>query len=61
MSLKTKKAQDWSDDDIMGFLKSLRKIAKPLLIAANKADLCDDLKIFFHFSLIIWSHKIEMF
>ena len=29
----------------MGFLKSLRKIAKPLLIAANKADLCDDLKI----------------
>jgi ribosome-binding ATPase len=45
MSLKTKKPQDWSEDDIMTFLKSIRKKAKPLLIAANKADLCDDLKI----------------
>ena len=44
-SLKAKKAQDWSEDDIMDFLKALRKTAKPLLIAANKADLCDDLKI----------------
>ena len=45
MSLKTKKPQDWSENDIMVFLKTLRKNAKPLLIAANKADLCDDLKI----------------
>lgn len=45
MSLKTKKPQDWTEDDIMTFLKTLRKNAKPLLIAANKADLCDDLKI----------------
>ena len=45
MSLKTKKPQDWSEDDIMAFLKSLRKKAKPLLIAANKADLCDNLEI----------------
>jgi len=45
MSLKTKKPQDWSEDDIMEFLKTLRKNAKPLLIAANKADLCDDLKV----------------
>ena len=45
MSLKTKKAKEWSDDDILGFLKALRKNAKPLLVAANKADLCDDLKI----------------
>ena len=45
MSLKTKKPQDWSENDIMSFLKSLRKKAKPLLIAANKADLCDNLKI----------------
>jgi len=45
MSLKTKKPQDWLEDDIMMFLKTLRKNAKPLVIAANKADLCDDLKI----------------
>ena len=45
MSLKTKKPQDWTEDDIMTFLKTLRKNAKPLLIAGNKADLCDDLKI----------------
>ena len=45
MSLKTKKAKEWSDDDILCFLKALRKNAKPLLVAANKADLCDDLKI----------------
>ena len=45
MSLKTKKPQDWSENDIIAFLKSLRKKAKPLLIAANKADLCDNLEI----------------
>ena len=45
MSLKTKKPQDWSKDDMMSFLKSLRKKAKPLIIAANKADLCDNLDI----------------
>ena len=45
LSLKTKKPQDWSEGNIMEFLKTLRKNAKPLLIAANKADLCDDLTI----------------
>ena len=45
MSLKAKKPQDWSKDDMMSFLKSLRKKAKPLIIAANKADLCDNLDI----------------
>ena len=45
MSLKTKKPQDWSKDDMMSFLKSSRKKAKPLIIAANKADLCDNLDI----------------
>ena len=29
----------------MKFLKSLRKVAKPMDIAANKADLCEDLTI----------------
>jgi len=45
MSLKLKKPTDWSDDEIMKFLKSLRKVAKPMIIAANKADLCEDLDI----------------
>jgi len=45
MSLKTKKPQDWSEDDMMTFLKLLREKAKPLIIAANKADLCDNLDI----------------
>ena len=45
MSLKTKKPQEWSEDEMMSFLKSLRKKAKPLIIAANKADLCDNLDI----------------
>ena len=45
MSLKSKKPQDWSDSEIMDFLKSLRKKTKPLLVAANKAVLCDDLSI----------------
>ena len=45
MSLKSKKPTDWSDDDIIKFLKSLRKLAKPMIIAANKADLCEELDI----------------
>lgn len=45
MSLKSKKPTEWSDDEIMKFLKSLRKVAKPMVIAANKADLCEDLTI----------------
>jgi len=45
MSLKAKKLTDWSDDEIIKFLKSLRKVAKPMIIAANKADLCEDLDI----------------
>jgi len=45
MSLKLKKPTDWSDGEIMKFLKSLRKVAKPMVIAANKADLCEDLSI----------------
>ena len=45
MSLKLKKLTDWSDSEIMQFLRSLRKLSKPTLIAANKADLCDDLEI----------------
>ena len=45
MSLKLKKPIDWSDSEIMQFLRSLRKLSKPTIIAANKADLCNDLEI----------------
>ena len=45
MSLKSKKPTDWSNDDIIKFLKSLRKLVKPMIIAANKADLCEELDI----------------
>ena len=45
MSLKSKKPTEWSDSEIMEFLKSLRRSSKPTIIAANKADLCDDLAI----------------
>ena len=45
MSLKTKKPTEWLDSEIMEFLKSLRRSSKPTIVAANKADLCDDLAI----------------
>ena len=45
MSLKSKKPIEWLDSEIMEFLKSLRRLSKPTIIAANKADLCDDLAI----------------
>ena len=64
MSLKAKKPQEWSEDDMMNFLKSLRKKAKPLIIAANKADLCDNLdilqKISENFTVISSSAETEL-
>ena len=45
MSLKSKKPTEWLDSEIIEFLKSLRRLSKPTIIAANKADLCDDLAI----------------
>jgi len=45
MNLLTKKAVDWTDDDISSFIKKLRIKSKPILVAANKADLCKDLSI----------------
>ena len=64
MSLKAKKPQEWSEDDMMNFLKSLRKKAKPLIIAANKADLCDNLdilqKINENFTVISSSAETEL-
>ena len=43
MNLQTKKPTEWSDSDLSIFVKELRKKTKPLIIAANKADLCHDL------------------
>ncbi len=45
LNLQTKKPIEWSEDDILSFVKELRKRTKPILIAANKADLCHDLGI----------------
>jgi hypothetical protein len=43
--LAAKKPTEWSEDDILHFVTKLRKKTKPVLIAANKADLCKDLSI----------------
>jgi ribosome-binding ATPase YchF (GTP1/OBG family) len=45
LNLQTKKPQDWSNQDLLSFVKELRKKTRPIIIAANKADLCHDLKI----------------
>ena len=45
VNLITKKPEDWTDSDLNLFVKELRKKTKPILIAANKADLCNDLGI----------------
>ena len=44
-SLISKNPKEWSDSDIETFVKELRKNTKPMIIAANKADLCKDLDI----------------
>ena len=45
LDLITKNPPDWEDSDLTLFSKELRKKTKPILIAANKADLCKDLEI----------------
>lgn len=37
--LDGKKPADWNEEDLEGFTRALREINKPILIAANKADL----------------------
>lgn len=34
-----KKVIDWSDNDILSFARRLRMISKPIIVAANKADI----------------------
>jgi len=45
LGLLNKKPTEWDDPDITNFAQTLRKKTKPMLIAANKADLCKDLEI----------------
>lgn len=45
LQLLTKKPTEWKDSDLTLFVKELRKKTKPILIAANKADLCKDLTV----------------
>lgn len=45
LNLISKNPKEWSSSDIQTFVKELRKNTKPIIIAANKADLCQDLDI----------------
>ena len=45
LNLISKNPKEWSNSDIQTFVKELRKNTKPIIIAANKADLCHDLDI----------------
>lgn len=45
LELISRNPKEWNDSDIQTFVKELRKNTKPIIIAANKADLCKDLDI----------------
>jgi ribosome-binding ATPase YchF (GTP1/OBG family) len=45
LNLQSKKPHDWNENDLDTFVKLLRKRTKPIIIAANKSDLCHDLSI----------------
>lgn len=45
LELISRNPKEWSTSDIELFVKELRKNTKPMIIAANKADLCQDLDI----------------
>lgn len=40
VNLEGRSPSGWSDDDIVSFARELRADSKPMIIAANKADLC---------------------
>lgn len=42
MSFGGRSPTDWSESDIVSFARELRADAKPMIIAANKIDLCGD-------------------
>jgi len=43
--LVSRNPKEWVDSDIENFVKELRQNTKPMIIAANKADLCQDLDV----------------
>ena len=45
LGLISKNPKDWTDVDLLTFVKDLRRNTKPIIIAANKADLCKDIDI----------------
>ena len=45
LGLISRNPKEWENSDIQTFVKELRKNTKPMIIAANKADLCHDLDI----------------
>ena len=45
LGFMSKNPKQWSQNDIESFAKQLRSGTKPMVIAANKADLCQDLDI----------------
>ncbi len=45
LELISRNPKEWEIDDIKTFAKELRINTKPMIIAANKADLCNDLDI----------------
>ncbi len=45
IGLISKNPKEWTDPDIMAFVRDLRSGTKPMIIAANKADLCRDISI----------------
>lgn len=45
LGLIARNPKEWTSSDIYTFVKELRKDTKPMIIAANKADLCPDLDI----------------
>ncbi|MDH3341848.1 MAG: redox-regulated ATPase YchF [Nitrosopumilus sp.] len=45
LGLMARNPKEWKDSDIQTFVKELRKNTKPMIIAANKADLCHDLSV----------------
>jgi ribosome-binding ATPase YchF (GTP1/OBG family) len=52
LNLHSKKPHDWNEDELVSFVKTLRKRTKPIIIAANKSDLCHDLTILDEFKKI---------
>ena len=45
MGAASRNPREWSEEDIYELVRRLRRATKPILVAANKADLCGDVTI----------------